>query len=162
QPTNPIDAFVLAQLDAARLKPATPADKRTLLRRVTFDLTGLPPAPEEVDAFQRADSPLAFPNVVDRLLASPAYGQNSATHWLDVVRYADYHDGNPKMRVPICEPLEAWRYRDWVVQSLNRDLPFDRFIVHQIAGDLLPPPDGKQPYTDGLVATTFLVNGAWD
>ena len=79
-----------------------------------------------------------------------------------MVRYADYHDGNPKARNPVCEPLEAWRYRDWVVQSFNRDLPFDQFIVHQIAGDLLPAPDGKEPYADGLIATTFLVNGAWD
>jgi len=162
QPVNPIDAFVRAKLDAAGLKPAAPADKRTLLRRVTFDLTGLPPTPEEVDAFLKDDSPEAFAQVVDRLLDSPAYGQRWARHWLDVVRYADYHDGNPKARNPVCEPLEAWRYRDWVVQSLNRDLPFDQFVVHQIAGDLIPPPGGKQPYVDGLIATTFLVNGAWD
>jgi hypothetical protein len=99
---------------------------------------------------------------VDRLLAPPQYGQRWARHWLDVVRYADYHDGNPKARNPVCEPLEAWRYRDWVVRSLNRDVPFDQFVTHQIAGDLLPPPDGKLPYADGLIATTFLVNGAWD
>ncbi|HMF13960.1 MAG TPA: DUF1549 and DUF1553 domain-containing protein, partial [Gemmataceae bacterium] len=115
-----------------------------------------------VDAFLNDDSPDAFGRVVDRLLASPAYGQRWARHWLDVVRYSDYHDGNPKARNPVCEPLEAWRYRDWVVQSFNRDLPFDQFIVHQIAGDLLPAPDGKEPYADGLIATTFLVNGAWD
>ena len=162
QPANPIDAFIRAKLDTLRLTPVAPADKRTLLRRVTFDLTGLPPTPEEVDAFLKDDSAEAFAKVVDRLLASPAYGQRWARHWLDVVRYADYHDGNPKARNPVCEPLEAWRYRDWVVQSFNRDLPFDRFIAHQIAGDLLPPPDGKQPYSDGLVATSFLVNGAWD
>ncbi|MBY0460477.1 MAG: PSD1 and planctomycete cytochrome C domain-containing protein, partial [Gemmataceae bacterium] len=162
QPVNPLDAFIRAKLDAAGLKPAAPADKRTLLRRVTFDLTGLPPTPEEVDAFLKDDSPEAFAKVVDRLLDLPTYGQRWARHWLDVVRYADYHDGNPKARNPVCEPLEAWRYRDWVVRSLNSDLPFDRFIAHQIAGDLLPPPDGKQPYPDGLVATTFLVNGAWD
>jgi cytochrome c553 len=162
QPLNPIDTFVRAKLDSAKLKPAAPADKRTLLRRVTFDLTGLPPTPEEVDAFLKDGSPEAFAKVVDRLLDSPTYGQRWARHWLDVVRYADYHDGNPKARNPVCEPLEAWRYRDWVVQSLNRDLPFDQFITHQIAGDLLPPPDGKPPYADGLVATSFLVNGAWD
>ncbi len=162
QPTNAIDAFIRAKLDTLGLKPAVPADKRTLLRRLTFDLIGLPPTPEQVDAFLKDDSPEAFAKVVDQLLASPAHGQRWARHWLDVVRYADYHDGNPKARNPVCEPLEAWRYRDWVVQSLNRDLPFDQFIVHQIAGDLLPPPDGKQPYADGLVATTFLVNGAWD
>jgi len=162
RPVNPIDAFVRAKLGAAGLKPAAPADKRALLRRVTFDLTGLPPTPEEVDAFQNDGSPEAFAKVVDRLLASPAHGQRWARHWLDLVRYADYHDGNPKARNPVCEPLEAWRYRDWVVQSLNRDLPFDQFVIHQIAGDLLPPADGKPPYADGLVATAFLVNGAWD
>jgi len=162
QPTNAIDAFIRSKLDTLGLKPAAPADKRALLRRATFDLIGLPPTPEQVDAFLKDESPEAFAKVVDQLLASPAHGQRWARHWLDVVRYADYHDGNPKARNPVCEPLEAWRYRDWVVQSLNRDLPFDQFIVHQIAGDLLPPPDGKQPYADGLVATTFLVNGAWD
>jgi cytochrome c553/cytochrome c551/c552 len=159
---NDIDRFVLARLEKAGLTPSSPADKRTLLRRVTFDLTGLPPTIEEVEAFAKDDSPEAYTTIVDRLLASPAYGQRWARHWLDVVRYADYHDGNPKARNPICEPLEAWRYRDWVVQSFNRDLPFDDFIRHQIAGDLLSAPDGKQPYADGLIATTFLVNGAWD
>lgn len=159
---NGIDHFILARLEKAGLKPTPPADRRTLLRRVTFDLTGLPPAMEEVDAFLKDDSPEAYAKVVDQLLASPAYGQRWARHWLDVVRYADYHDGNPTARNPVCEPLEAWRYRDWVVQSFNRDMPYDRFIVHQIAGDLLPPEDGKQPYVDGLIATTFLVNGAWD
>jgi len=161
-PRNEIDRFILAELEKHSLAPAKPADKRMLLRRVTFDLTGLPPTPEEVDAFLKDESPDAFAKIVDRLLASPAYGQRWARHWLDVVRYADFHDGNPQARNPVCEPLEAWRYRDWVVQSFNRDLPFDQFIVHQIAGDLLPPPDGKQPYADGLIATTFLVNGAWD
>jgi hypothetical protein len=159
---NPIDAFVLSKLRAKRLTPAKPADRRTLLRRLAFDLTGLPPTAEETDAFLRDDSPDAYAKQVERLLASPAYGEHWGRHWLDVVRYADYHDGNPKARNPICEPLEAWRYRDWVVRSFNRDLPFDQFITHQIAGDLLPPPDGKAPYGDGLIATTFLVNGAWD
>ncbi|MFY7953535.1 MAG: DUF1549 domain-containing protein, partial [Armatimonadaceae bacterium] len=115
QPVNPLDAYIRAKLDAAGLKPAVPADKRTLLRRVTFDLTGLPPTPEEVDAFLKDDSAEAFAKLVDRLLDSPTYGQRWARHWLDVVRFADYHDGNPKARNPVCEPLEAWRYRDWVV-----------------------------------------------
>jgi hypothetical protein len=162
---NPIDAFIIAKLEAKGMKPAPAADRRTLIRRVTFDLTGLPPTPEEVDDFVRklsAKPQAAYEELVDRLLASPRYGQRWARHWLDVVRYADYHDGNPKARNPVCEPLEAWRYRDWVVRSFNDDLPFDRFIVHQIAGDLLLPPDGKEPYADGLIATTFLVNGAWD
>jgi cytochrome c553 len=161
-PRSDLDRFVIAELEKRTLRPSKAAEWSALLRRVTFDLTGLPPTPDEVETFLKDDSPDAFAKVVERLLASPAYGQRWARHWLDVVRYADYHDGNPKARNPVCEPLEAWRYRDWVVQSFNRDLPFDRFIVHQIAGDLLPAPDGKEPYADGLIATTFLVNGAWD
>jgi hypothetical protein len=159
---NEIDRFILAGLEDKGLTPAPCADKRTLIRRATFDLIGLPPTPAEVDAFVRDDRPDAFAQVVDRLLGSPHYGERWGRHWLDVVRYADYHDGNPKARNPVCEPLEAWRYRDWVVQSFNQGLPFDQFIVHQIAGDLLPAPNGKEPYADGLIATTFLVNGAWD
>ncbi|MBI1917998.1 MAG: PSD1 domain-containing protein [Planctomycetes bacterium] len=157
-----IDRFILAELEKRGMAPARPADRRTLLRRASFDLTGLPPTPEEVEAFSKDDAPDAFAKVVDRLLASPAYGQRWGRHWLDVVRYADYHDGNPTTRTASCEPLNAWRYRDWVVVSLNRDLPFDQFIVHQIAGDLLPSPEGKEIYTEGLIATTFLTNGSWD
>ncbi|MEK6262099.1 MAG: PSD1 and planctomycete cytochrome C domain-containing protein [Planctomycetota bacterium] len=161
-PRTDIDRFVLAELEQRGLTHADNADKRMLIRRATFDVTGLPPSPDEIEAFLRDESPGAFEAVVDRLLGSPAYGQRGARHWLDVVRYADFHDGDPKARNPVCEPLEAWRYRDWVVESFNRDLPFDQFLVHQIAGDLLPAPDGKEPNTDGLIATTFLVNGAWD
>ncbi|MBI4659328.1 MAG: DUF1549 domain-containing protein [Verrucomicrobia bacterium] len=157
-----IDRFILAELESRDLAPAPPAERRVLIRRVTFDLTGLPPAPEEVDAFLSDDSSGAFARVVDRLLASPAYGERWARHWLDVVRYADYHDADPRARTASCEPLEAWRYRDWVVESFNRDLPFDQFIAHQIAGDLLPNPSGEELYPDGLIATTFLANGAWD
>jgi cytochrome c553 len=157
-----IDRFILAELEKRGIPPAPSADRRTLLRRATFDLTGLPPRPEEVNAFVSDGSPDAFARAVDRLLASPAYGQRWARHWLDVVRYTDYHDGNPAARTASCEPLNAWRYRDWVVAVLNRDLPFDDFIVHQIAGDLLPSPDGQEFYADGLVATTFLTNGSWD
>jgi cytochrome c553 len=158
----PIDRFVRAELTRRGLAPAPPADRRTLIRRATFDLTGLPPTPEEVEAFRRDTAPGAFARVVDRLLASPAYGERYARHWLDVARYADYHDGDPKARVASCDPLMAWRYRDWVVSALNRDLPFDRFIIHQLAGDLLPSPDGLELYADGLVATTFLTDGTWD
>ena len=157
-----IDSFVLAELEARGMSPAPPAARHAWLRRATFDLTGLPPTPEELDAFLADNSEQACERVVDRLLSSPAYGQRWARHWLDVVRYADYHDADAKARNPVCEPLEAWRYRDWVVEALNSDLPYDQFIVHQIAGDLLPSPGGKEPYVDGLVATTFLVNGAWD
>ena len=161
-PRSEIDRFILAGLEARGMQPAPPADKRILIRRATFDVIGLPPTPEEVDAFVKDDRPDAFAHVVDRLLASPHYGERWGRHWLDVVRYADYHDGNPSARNPVCEPLEAWRYRDWVVQSFNRDLPFDQFIIHQIAGDLLPAPDGQEPNADGLIATTFLSNGSWD
>ena len=161
-PRGEIDSFILAEMEAHNMSPAPPADRQAWLRRATFDLTGLPPTPEEIDAFLADHSDEAFQNVVERLLASPAYGQRWARHWLDIVRYADYHDADAGARNPVCEPLEAWRYRDWVVASFNRDLPFDQFITHQIAGDLLAAPDGKEPYADGLIATTFLVNGAWD
>jgi hypothetical protein len=159
---NGIDRFVLADLEVRGLPPAPAADRRTWLRRVTFDLMGLPPSPDELDAFLADETDLAFERVVDRLLASPAYGQRWARHWLDVARYADYHDGDPKARDANCEPMQAWRYRDWVVTSFNHDLPFDQFIVHQIAGDLLPVPEGDEFYADGLIATTFLTNGVWD
>ena len=153
---------MLAKLDAAGVAPATAADRATWLRRATFDLTGLPPSPQDVTAFLSDSSNQAFENVINRLLDSPAYGERWARHWLDVVRYADYHDFNPGARVASCEITEAWRYRDWVVAAFNRDMPFDQFIEHQIAGDLLPSPDGEEVYADGLVATTFLSNGVWD
>ena len=161
-PRSELDCFVLAKLEARGLLPAEAADRRTWLRRATFDLTGLPPTPEEVNTFLADRSETAHAKVVDRLLASPAYGQRWGRHWLDVVRYADYHDHNPKARVASCETTEAWRYRDWVIDSLNADLPYDQFIVHQIAGDLLPNPTGDEIYPEGLVATTFLSNGVWD
>ena len=106
---DPIDAFVEEKIVAAGLEKALPADRRSLLRRATFDLTGLPPTPDEVRDFLQDHSPGAFARVVDRLLASPTYGQRVARHWLDVVRYADYHDADPKARTASCEPLEAWR-----------------------------------------------------
>src|SRR4029077_18590673 len=133
------------------ITPAPPADRWTWIRRATFDLTGLPPSPEEVASFLTDQSPLAFDRVVDRLLASPAYGQRWARHWLGVVRYADYYDADPKTRTASCELTEAWRYRDWVVESFNRDFPFDQFIIHQIAGDLLPSPAGEAIYPEGLI-----------
>jgi cytochrome c553 len=159
---NAIDRFILAELERHGIAPAPPADRRTWIRRATFDLTGLPPTPEEVEAFVGDDTAGAFGRVVDRLLASPAYGQRWARDWLDVVRYADYYDADPKTRTASCELTEAWRYRDWVVDSFNRDFPYDRFIEHQIAGDLLPSPDGGPIYPAGLIATTFLSNGVWD
>jgi mono/diheme cytochrome c family protein/cytochrome c553 len=150
---NPIDAFVLAKLEAAGLKPAPPADRRTLVRRATFDLTGLPPTPEEIDDFLKDDSPEAFAKVVDRLLASPAYGERWGRHWLDVARYADSNglDENTAHG-------NAWRYRDYVVKSFNADKPYDRFLLEQVAGDLLPAPS-PAARNEQLVATGFLALG---
>ena len=161
-PHDDLDRFVLAELEARGLGASPPAERGVWLRRVSIDLTGLPPTPGEVEAFLADGAVGAEERVVDRLLATRAYGERQARRWLDVVRYADFHDGNPLARNPVCEPLEAWRYRDWVVGAFAADLPFDRFIAYQIAGDLLPPPDGREVHPDGLVATTFLVNGAWD
>ncbi|HKI21433.1 MAG TPA: DUF1549 domain-containing protein, partial [Isosphaeraceae bacterium] len=144
----PIDAFIQAELAKRGLPHASLADRRTLLRRATYDLTGLPPRPEEIEAFLADPAPDAFAKVVDRLLASPRYGERWARHWLDLVRYTDEFD-------------EAWRYRDWVVNAFNRDLPYDRFILHQIAGDLLAAPGPGAINADGLIATTVLAIGPW-
>jgi hypothetical protein len=161
-PLNDLDRFILAKLEATGLAPAPAADRIAWLRRATLDVTGLPPTPEEIDAFVSDSTDRAFETVVERLLNSSAYGERWARHWLDVVRYADYHDFNPAARVASCEITEAWRYRDWVVGAFNRDLPYDQFIVHQIAGDRLASPTGDEVYPDGLIATTFLSNGVWD
>lgn len=161
-PQGELDRFILAKLQEQGLRPADAADRRTWLRRATFDLTGLPPTPDEINDFLADDSSSAVSRVIDRLLASPAYGERWARHWLDVARYADYYDANPATRVASCELTEAWRYRDWVVNALNEDLPFDQFIMHQIAGDLLGGPTGDEVYSEGLIATTFLTNGVWD
>jgi cytochrome c553 len=149
-----LDRYVLAGLEAKGLRPAKPADRRTLIRRATFDLTGLPPTPEEIDAFLNDDSPEAFARVVDRLLASPAHGQRWGRHWLDVVRYTDSFDARGLGGPGDCS--EAWRYRDWVVDAFNRDLPYDQFVTQQIAGDLLP---AAQP--GGTIATGVLAIGNW-
>ena len=152
---NPIDAFLDQALAAAQLAPAPAADARTFIRRATFDLTGLPPTPEEVAAFEadfRRDSPAAIRGLIDRLLASPHYGEQMARHWLDVVRYADssgfandFARGN------------AWRYRDYVVRAFNADKPYDAFIREQIAGDELAPDE-----SEALIATGFLRMGPWE
>jgi hypothetical protein len=144
-PRNPIDAFLLARLEAAGLEPAPPADPATLLRRVTLDLIGLPPTPEEVDAFVKDHSDEAYRAVVERLLASPRYGERWALSWLDLVRYAET-DG---FKADDPRPA-AWRYRDYVIRSLNADKPYDRFVREQLAGDELYPDD-----PDALVATGF-------
>jgi mono/diheme cytochrome c family protein len=136
-PKTSIDHFVLARLEAAGLRPAPPADKRTLLRRATFDLTGLPPTPEEIDAFLADDSPRAFERVVDRLLASPHYGERWARHWLDVARYGEDQAHTFQAR----QYPYGHRYRDWLVRAFNADLPYDRFVKEQLAADLLGGPD---------------------
>jgi mono/diheme cytochrome c family protein len=150
-PKSDLDRFVLAKLEAAGLRPPPPADRRTLIRRATFDLTGLPPAPQEVDAFLKDDSPEAFAKVVDRLLASPAYGERWGRHWLDVARYADTAGDNSDHPLP-----HAWRYRNWVIDAFNRDLPYDEFIRQQIAGDLLAAGEAPDEYARRVVATGFL------
>ncbi len=132
---TPVDAFLLAKLEEAGLEPAPEADKRTLIRRATFDLTGLPPTPAEIDDFLADDSPGAWERLVERLLASPHYGERWARHWLDLVRFAEtngHEFDNDK--------LDAWRYRDYVVRVFNQDTPYNRFVAEQIAGDLLPDP----------------------
>ncbi|HZN65242.1 MAG TPA: PSD1 and planctomycete cytochrome C domain-containing protein [Tepidisphaeraceae bacterium] len=129
---NPIDKFVLARLKELNLQPSPEADRVTLIRRLSFDLTGLPPTPAEAKAFVEDQSPEAYEKLVDKLLASPAYGERMAAYWLDLVRYADtigYHSDNP---------MNAWPYRDYVIKAFNSNKPFDRFTVEQIAGDLLP------------------------
>ena len=152
EPQSAIDAFILAELQSRGLAPSGPADKRTLLRRLTFDLTGLPPTPEEMAGFQSAASPDAFEYVIDRLLASPRYGERWARHWMDVVHYAETH-GHDQDR-----PREnAWPYRDYLIRSLNRDLPYATFVQQQIAGDVLSPADPQ-----AIVATGLLATGPWD
>src|SRR5262249_31180910 len=160
----PIDAFLFARLDANALAPAPPADKVTLLRRVTFDLTGLPPTPEEIAAFLADKSAQAYETVVDRLLASPHYGERWARHWLDLARFAETSGHEFDF-----EKQEAWRYRDYVIRAFNQDLPYDRFVKEQIAGDLLASkrltPDGKQletPVATGLFGLGEERNGATD
>jgi hypothetical protein len=143
-PSNPIDSFILARLEREGLHPSAEADRPTLIRRVSLDLTGLPPTPAEVDAFLADASPQAWEHVVDRLLASPRYAERMAVRWLDAARYADTHgyqsDGDRSM----------WRWRDWVIDAFNRNMPFDRFTVEQIAGDLLPNATDSQK-----IATAF-------
>lgn len=141
---NPIDRFILARLEANGVSPAPDAGKVTLLRRLSLDLTGLPPTKAEVAAFVADTSANAYEKQVERLLASPHYGERWGRHWLDVARYAD-SDG-----YTIDSPRDIWMYRDWVIDAVNRDMPFDRFVVEQFAGDLLPNPTNSQ-----LIATGF-------
>ena len=148
---TPVDAFILARLDKEGLSPAAPADRALLLRRVYFDLIGLPPSPEEVDAFVKDSDPKAYEKVVESLLSSPRYGERWGQHWLDVVRYADT-DG---YEYDTLRP-DAWRYRDYVIKSFNTDKPYDRFILEQLAGDELAPGD-----QEALVAVGFNRLASW-
>jgi hypothetical protein len=149
---NPIDAFVLAKLDEKHLAPSPEADRRTLIRRVTFDLTGLPPTPDDVESFIADPDPHCYERLVDRLLASPGYGERWGRHWLDVARYGDTHGYDKDKLRP-----NAWPYRDWVIGAFNADMPYDRFVRMQLAGDVLFPDD-----PDGIVATGFIAAGPWD
>lgn len=148
-PKNPIDYFVLAKLESQNLQPSPETDRATLLRRVSFDLTGLPPTLKELDDFLNDKTPNAYEKAVDRLLASPAYGERMAFKWLDAARYADTNgyqiDGERSM----------WRWRDWVINAFNRNLPFDQFTIEQLAGDLLPPASGPAAALDQRIATAF-------
>ena len=146
---NDVDRFILAALEAKGLKPSPEASRQTLIRRVTFDLIGLPPSPEEVDSFVRDTSPQAWERVVDRLLASPHYGERWGRHWLDLARYADSSGFHNDLDRP-----HAWRYRDYVIRSFNEDKPYARFIAEQLAGDEVPGADEET-----LVATGFCRNG---
>jgi hypothetical protein len=152
-PSSPIDRFILAKLEANGLAPSPPADKATLVRRASFDLIGLPPTPEEIDAFARDDSPDAFDRLVDRLLTSPHFGERWGRYWLDVARYGEdqAHSFQPRLY-----PY-GFRYRDWLIRALNRDLPYDRFILEQVAGDLLDGPDRDR--FDRLAALGFFACG---
>ncbi|HXJ58479.1 MAG TPA: DUF1549 and DUF1553 domain-containing protein [Verrucomicrobiae bacterium] len=152
-PRGPIDRFVLAKLEENHLTPSREADKRVLLRRLTFDLTGLPPSPGEVDAFQRDDSPAAVERVVDRLLASRQFGERWGRHWLDVARYADSNGSDENFTY-----YDAWRYRNYVIDAFERDKPFNQFVREQIAGDLLPAASQEQR-DEQITATGFLVLG---
>jgi len=149
---TPIDAFVLAKLDEKKLAPTREADRRTLIRRLTYDLHGLPPTPEEVARFLSDDSPDAYSNLVDRLLNSPHYGQRWGRHWLDVVHFGESHGYDKDKPRP-----NAWPYRDWVIAAFNSDMPYDEFVLKQLAGDVLFPDDPQ-----AIVATGFISAGPWD
>lgn len=149
---TPIDAFILAKLEARGMALSPPADKRTLIRRVTYDLIGLPPTPADVAAFLADESPGAYEALVDRLLASPRYGERWARHWLDVAHYADSHGFGMDRPRP-----NAWPYRDYVIHSFNADKPYARFVQEQVAGDALYPDDPQ-----ATIALGFIAAGPWN
>jgi mono/diheme cytochrome c family protein len=149
---NEIDLFILARLEQEGLRPSPEADRRTLIRRLSFDLTGLPPAPDDVQGFVEDDSPDAYVKQVDRLLESPRYGERWARHWLDTVHFGETHGYDKDKTRP-----HAWPYRDYVIRAFNSDTPYGRFVQEQIAGDVLYPDD-----SNGVVALGFLAAGPWD
>ncbi|MBI5397465.1 MAG: PSD1 domain-containing protein [Verrucomicrobia bacterium] len=153
---TPVDAFILAKLDASKMKPSAPASKETLLRRATFDLTGLPPTTQEIAAFLRDESPDAFEKVVDRLLASPHFGERWGRHWLDTARYSDTTGGDRKQRGEDYRYTAAWTYRDYVIRSFNEDKPYPQFITEQLAADKLPNLKEEDPR---LAALGFVTVG---
>ncbi|GIW79103.1 MAG: hypothetical protein KatS3mg105_0910 [Gemmatales bacterium] len=153
-PHNEVDHFILDKLQSKGLAPAEDADRFVLLRRVYFDLIGLPPTPEQLEAFARDKSPDAFAKVVDRLLASPHFGERWGRHWLDLARYADSNGGDINATY-----TNAWRYRDYVIEAFNEDKPYDEFVIEQLAGDLLPAKTDAER-DEQLIATGFLVLGA--
>jgi len=147
-PINPIDYFILSKLENANLKPSPAADRITLLRRVHLDLIGLPPTPGEVKSFLSDKSPDAYSKIVNKLLASPHYGERWGRHWLDAARYADSdgysHDA----------PRVMWQYRDWVIGAINSDMPFNQFVIEQLAGDMLPNATTAQRIATGFHRNT--------
>ncbi len=149
---NPIDAFVLAKLEAKGLAPSVPAERRALIRRVSYDLTGLPPTPQEIEAFAADQSPQAWKNLVERLLSSPRHGEQWGRHWLDLVRFAETNSYERDSVKP-----NAWRYRDYVIRAFNDDKPYDRFIREQLAGD-----EFAEPTADSIIATGYYRLGIWD
>jgi len=154
-PKTEIDRFILAKLEANNLHPSPQADKRTLIRRAYFDLIGLPPEPAEVEAFISNNSPNAFADIIDHLLASPHYGERWGRYWLDLARYADTNGADENYAFP-----NAWRYRDYIIRAFNADKPYDQFVTEQLAGDLLPSDNASESENqDHLIATGFLVVG---
>jgi hypothetical protein len=151
-PRDPADRFILAKLEEKGLRPTAPAARRTWLRRVTFDLTGLPPAPEAIDAFLRDESPDACEKVVDRLLRSPQFGERWARHWLDLVRYAETRGHEFDPNIP-----NAYQYRDYVVRAINADVPYDQFVTEHVAGDLLPNPrrNPVEGFNESIIGSGF-------
>jgi len=157
-PLDPLDRFVLAKLEKNNLKPAMPADPRVLVRRVYFDLIGLPPSPEQVEAFARDPSQQALAAVIDKLLAAPQFGERWARHWLDLMRYAESRGHEFDYSIP-----NAWQYRDYVIRAMNADVPYDQFVTEHLAGDLLEDPrrHPSKGFNESVLATGFWYLGEW-